>query len=142
MLLKLVDKMKAKSVPDYIAKVQAHGDRAIARLKNAKNSEAKIGAIQDQTETLVAIAQDAKNVQDIKDRCINLFQDSDKNPRPAVVLSSVHKAKGLEWSKVFLIRSTFLRPGRESREEENIYYVACTRTKNELVFVADPPKEP
>jgi superfamily I DNA/RNA helicase len=141
MLLKLVEKMKANSVPNYIARVQAHWDRALARLKNVKDSESKIEAANDLHETLLAIAQDAKSVQDIKDRCENLFQDSDKSPRPAVVLSSVHKAKGLEWNKVFAIRSTLLRPGCESREEENIYYVACTRTKNELVFVSDPPKE-
>ena len=149
MLLKLIEKIKAKSVPDYIAKVIAQGDRAIARLKKEKNNDAKIEAIQDQTETLIAIAQDAKNVQDIKDRCTSLFEDTliqkngevIRNPKPAVVLSSVHKAKGLEWNKVYMVASTFLRPGRESREEENIFYVGCTRTKNELVFVSDPPKE-
>ncbi len=139
MLLALVNKMKAKSVPDYIVKVQAHGNRAIARLKNQKDSEAKIEAIQDQTETLIAIAEEAKNVQDIKDRCVALFEDSDKSPKPAVVLSTVHKAKGLEWSKVYLIASTFLRPGKETnKDEQKIFYVACTRTKNELIFVQDP----
>lgn len=136
MLLGIVEKLKAKSVPDFIKKVIAKGDRAKVRAACQKNSEQKIEAIEDQTATLVAMAEGAKNVDDIKARCLSLFQDSDNNPRPAVVLSSTHKAKGLEWDKVLVLRDTYLRPGRESREEENLYYVAITRAKKSLVFVA------
>jgi DNA helicase-2/ATP-dependent DNA helicase PcrA len=136
MLLAIVEKLKAKSVPDFIKKTIARGDRAKIRAASQKNSEQKIERIEDETLTLIALAEGSKNVDEIKTRCINLFQDSDKCPRPAVVLSSTHKAKGLEWDKVLVLRDTYLRKGRESREEENLYYVAITRAKKSLVFVA------
>jgi ATP-dependent DNA helicase UvrD/PcrA len=59
-----------------------------------------------------------------------------------VVLSSVHQAKGLEWSRVAVIglsegrfpnsRAAATEAGLE--EERRLFYVACTRAKNELVL--------
>jgi DNA helicase II / ATP-dependent DNA helicase PcrA len=60
-----------------------------------------------------------------------------------VVLSSVHQAKGLEWSRVALMglsegrfpsyRSAVTDEGLE--EERRLFYVAVTRAKNELALV-------
>lgn len=60
-----------------------------------------------------------------------------------VVLSSVHQAKGLEWSRVVVLglsegrfpsyRSTVTEEGLE--EERRLFYVAVTRAKNELALV-------
>jgi hypothetical protein len=133
MLLGIVEKLKAKSVPDFCAKAIRHGDRQKARVKSSRNAEQKMQQIDDQVETLIALAEGAANVAEIKSRCISLFQDSDNNPRPSVVLSSTHKAKGLEWDKVFILRSTYLKT--MGCEEQNIFYVAITRSKHELVFV-------
>jgi len=43
----------------------------------------------------------------------------------------VHKAKGLEASRVFLLEETL---NTRNREEENIYYVAVTRAKDQLTW--------
>ena len=53
----------------------------------------------------------------------------------AAVLENEQLA-GLEWNKVLVLRETYLRKGRESREEQNLYYVAITRAKKHLIFVA------
>lgn len=45
----------------------------------------------------------------------------------------MHKAKGLEWSKVVLVADTFKS---KVGEEANIYYVAVTRAKKTLVLAA------
>src|SRR5205085_11938249 len=65
-----------------------------------------------------------------------------EEPREVVVLSTVHQAKGLEWSHVFvprLIEEGF--PHRRSldepggdEEERRIFYVAITRAMNELTL--------
>jgi len=64
-------------------------------------------------------------------------------PEDALVLSTVHQAKGLEWSRVFvprLVEDSFPHrraldePGGED-EERRIFYVAVTRAMDELYLV-------
>jgi len=59
-----------------------------------------------------------------------------------VVLSSIHQAKGLEWSAVFMIwcsegmiplARALREPGGED-EERRLFYVAITRAKDQLYF--------
>jgi DNA helicase-2/ATP-dependent DNA helicase PcrA len=58
----------------------------------------------------------------------------------AIVLSTIHRAKGLEWSRVFVIGLTDggLPPARamddfdKEEEERRVFYVALTRAKDEL----------
>lgn len=139
-LLATVQKMKAKSVPNFIEKVTGWAKKLKLRLTKKKNCEARILLIDDQAETLCAIAEGLNSIHEVEQRIRDLFQDSDSASRPAVVLSTVHKAKGLEWPHVFLLRSTFLK--RQNREEENIYYVAMTRTKSHLTFVQNETHNP
>jgi superfamily I DNA/RNA helicase len=55
---------------------------------------------------------------------------------PAIVCSSVHKAKGLEARRVFVLTETLYCQGKRiNQEERNIHYVAITRAKEVLVLV-------
>ncbi len=62
----------------------------------------------------------------------------------AITLSTVHSAKGLEWSAVLIIDLVQDRfPSRhallsedEYEEERRLLYVACTRAKDELILMA------
>jgi hypothetical protein len=134
-LVGMVRSMKAKSVPNFLEKVQAWSEKQIARLNasKSKNIEKKVEQVSDIAATLCAIAEGASSVNDIEARITNLFSDTDSNSKPAVVLSSVHKAKGLEWNRVFCLTETFRRG--KGREEDNIYYVAITRAQRELYMV-------
>jgi len=87
-------------------------------------------------DTMLAIAEGTNSILDFNVRCRELFDDGDKS----VVLSTVHRAKGLEADRVFILRPDlmphpFAKTQEEKREEMNIRYVAVTRTKNELVFI-------
>jgi superfamily I DNA/RNA helicase len=130
----IVKKLKARSVPECLSKLRAWGNRQIVRLK-AAGTEDRISGITDQVETIVAIAEGASNISEITQRLESLFADTENGARPAVVLSSVHKAKGLEWNHVFILRETFRHKSSEG-EEANIYYVAITRAKQHLTFVS------
>jgi DNA helicase-2/ATP-dependent DNA helicase PcrA len=64
------------------------------------------------------------------------------DPKDMLVLSSVHQAKGLEWSHVFVMgltdegfphRRAIEEPGGEE-EERRIFYVAVSRAMNELTL--------
>jgi len=52
----------------------------------------------------------------------------------------VHKAKGLEWLRVFILDrdrmpSRWARRDWQVQQEENLIYVAYTRAKEELYFL-------
>lgn len=131
-LVGMVRKLKARSVPDFLRRLVAWGDKQKARMVG-KTRDAKCALIDDQVATLSAVAEGAESVSDIEAKIYSLFQDSDTNVKPAVVLSSVHKAKGLEWNRVFVLTGTFKKNG--SDEEKNIWYVAVTRAKQQLTLV-------
>lgn len=147
-LQEIVEKLHARTVPQFITKIEAWGEKQIARFAGAKNFETKSQQVGDQVQTLIAIAEGASGVSEISSRITAIFQDTVTGSKPAVVLSTVHKAKGLEWSRVYLLSSTFNRKRSQSappmseeaeaaraREESNIYYVALTRSKEHLVLV-------
>jgi DNA helicase II / ATP-dependent DNA helicase PcrA len=61
-----------------------------------------------------------------------------KSGRPALTLSSIHKAKGLEWPRVFwLLHQTprWVQQEWQRGQENNLRYVAVTRAREELVLV-------
>ncbi len=133
-LINMIRKFKAKSVPDFLAKVAAWKAKQITRTlaSGGKNATAKCERITDEALTMETVAQDMPSVAAIEEKIRGLFEDSDKARKPAVVCSSVHKAKGLEWNTVCVLMDTFRHKGTEG-EEANIYYVAITRTKNTLI---------
>lgn len=129
----------AKSIPAFIAKVQAWADKEENRLapqlaneKRQKAAQAKLEALRDQAETLITIAEGAVSVSDLVNRIEALFTDDGLGSAGIITCSSVHKAKGLEANRVFVLRKTIRKGG----EEDNIAYVAITRAKEELVWVA------
>lgn len=136
----IVRGLKAKSVPDFIAKLETWKERQIARASKFKNPEKKIEQTQDIVDTLAVLAQDSTSVTDIERRLEVLFQDTNDYSKPAVVLSSVHKAKGLEWKRVWMLSETFRRG--KGGEEANIFYVAVTRAQASLYLVGKGKEEP
>lgn len=92
--------------------------------------DARIEFVQDQAAIIHALADGAGDLDGLNRRILDLFSD-EKDSR-AVILSTVHRVKGLEASRIYLLEGTF-RTG--SLEEDNIRYVAITRTKDTLVWV-------
>ncbi len=142
-LTTLINKFKARSVPDFLAKVeswcgketQRYEKQLAAALEGRKPTiQAKIEAVIDQAEMLTSLAEDAKNVDQIVTRIMDLFSDSGDGDDSLIVCSSIHRAKGKEANRVFVLRDT-LRD--YNVEEENLQYVAITRAKNTLVWVSD-----
>lgn len=138
-LVAIVDKIRAADVPEFMTKTEEWRNKTISRVIKTKNGDRKAGEIDDQADTLLAVAEGAESVRDIKNRLENLFVDTNGSTN-SVLLSSTHKAKGLEWDRVFILRDTYnKRPATTpegAREEQNIYYVAITRAKKHLTMVS------
>lgn len=139
----LIRKMKARSVPDLLSKIEAWAGRENARhaaqLQAATNGrrtaiKAKIEAVLDQADMMAALTDGARNVAEVEARIEALFTDDGLGAAGMITCSSVHRSKGLEAGRVFILRDTIRD---DSQEEQNIAYVAITRAKQTLVWVGD-----
>lgn len=138
----LVRKLRGSSVPDFLKKVSAWETRELNRVMASFKGKGDIAdnatfmgrldTIRDQAEMLTAFADGAKNVDEVTARIEALFTDDGLGEAGMITCSSVHRSKGLEANRVFVLHST-LRS--HNQEELNITYVAITRAKAELVWV-------
>lgn len=88
----------------------------------------------DKVNTLLFLAKISDNISDLKYKIKTIFTDE----LHGIVLSTVHKVKGLEADRVFIIRPDLL-PMKNTKswqyiQEKNLEYVAYTRAKYELIF--------
>lgn len=94
--------------------------------------------LHDRILTLNAIyaGSNCQTTGDLKAAIANLCQD----PKNAVVLTTIHGAKGLEANRVFHVRPNLVPHYRaekdwEKEQERNLQFVSLTRAKQELFFV-------
>lgn len=77
----------------------------------------------------------------------NLFVDTKPRDQVCPVLSTIHKAKGLEWDRVFILGMERYQPSKwakqahEIEQENNLCYVAITRPRTELVHIVVPAEK-
>lgn len=113
----------------------------VQRLARA-NREQMIEALNDRVETIKVLLENEATVGDVKRRIKSIFSDQVSG----VMFSTIHKAKGLESLRVWILRPDLLpHPNAktpEAREQEaNLEYVAITRamftleSHGELYFV-------
>jgi len=104
-------------------------------IKQERGREARLAMIEDKYFTLTAIAENVDTPDMFPFMCEKIFGDE----TTGVVLSSVHRAKGLEADRVFIVKPELMPHPRAKGEEQiqqekNIKYVAITRSLNELYF--------
>lgn len=92
--------------------------------------------LKDNVDTLIFLAERSINILDLKTKIKNIFSD---DITTGIMLSTVHKSKGLEAERVFIIRRDLLphpnaRKKWQKEQEENLEYIAITRAKLELVY--------
>lgn len=111
------------------------------------DKEPSAALLEDEIEALIVLIdrcleQGKRSFADLDWLCQELFQD-DAHKQRCILLSSVHKAKGLEWPRVYLLgRSDYMPFFKaemewELEQESNLIYVAVTRAKHELIEVTD-----
>lgn len=115
--------------------------RAVAA-KGPDAAQYAVSDIRDRYSCLRVIAENARAVDDLKAQIDRIFADED--PASQVCLSSIHRAKGLEARRVFILDPHLLphpsaKHDWEHEQELNLAYVAVTRTMHDLYFVGDLP---
>ncbi|CAN5666413.1 ATP-dependent helicase [soil metagenome] len=116
----------------YPATVRSKYERPENRLADIE----QLAVLAERYESLEALVADLLLAGDV----YGMDSASESNPSETLVLSTIHQAKGLEWSRVLvprLIEHSFpgdralAEPGGEE-EERRIFYVAVTRAMDEL----------
>ena len=132
-LAAFVKKSKAKTVTELRSYVEEWSEKEVARLAAKKRDTQPA---EDRAACILAISDGAASVADVRSRIERLF--SDKSDTNCIVLSTTHKAKGMERDRVWMLQDTYCR--RTGVEEENLKYVAITRAKSKLFLVQKPSK--
>lgn len=140
-LLGLIRKMKARSVPELLRKLAAWEAKEVLRIKarfagklDSPACVARLDGVADQAGMLTSLTDGAPNVGEVEARIEALFSDDGLGQAGVITCSSVHRAKGLEAERVFVLANTLRY---DTQEENNIAYVAITRAKNTLVWVTE-----
>jgi len=142
-LIALIRKLKARSVPDLLLRINAWAKKEETRIKARFTGSddalrARIENVNDQAAMLASIAEESTSVDDAILKLETLFTDDGLGDAGIITCSSVHRSKGLEAKRVFILADT-LRD--HNQEELNIRYVAITRAIETLVFVHEAKEE-
>ena len=135
-LIFMIKRSNAGSVEDFLEWLEDWKTDQCNKLAKRKKEATHIT---DKYDVMVAVCENARSLEEVKNNLRDLFEDvkegKDKKPEgfAGVLLSSVHKFKGLESERIFLLTPTFKRG--KSAEEDRIWYVAVTRSKRELYLV-------
>ena len=113
-----------------------------------KGQEQNAAALSDRVETLMIIISSCDSgagIDALRAKIDSLFGDTpDGKEADNLTLATVHKSKGREWARVYLLGrnrympSPFARQDWQQQQERNLMYVAVTRAKETLVEVIVP----
>ncbi len=120
---------KAVTVAELTAWLQEY--ERMERERLLPDQEEAFGILLDKIRCLGVLMKGQEYVDQVCNKIETIFSDTDSGNY--ILCSTVHKAKGLERDRVWVLYDTF-NVGK-GEEEDNIYYVAITRTKKSLVFV-------
>lgn len=139
-LLRLIKRYKTDDIEVLTGKLDDFREREVGRLQE-KDRDAAAEALNDRVETIFVIAETCETVKELRNKIFDLFQDSEFSKKPSMTLSTVHKSKGREWPRVFilgreLIPSPWAKQDWQLDQENNLIYVACTRAQDDLYIVS------
>jgi DNA helicase-2/ATP-dependent DNA helicase PcrA len=136
-LITLINKLKADDISDLIDKAYDYFDKESEKLSKTKNADNRIQMLQDKIDTLVAMCDGMNSIKDLQIMINTLFSEDRSND--AILMSTVHKAKGLESSVVYIMDyKRIMLPMKDpdlAQQELNLKYISLTRSRNELYLI-------
>lgn len=148
-LIKLLDRLGHDDLPSCSSALDRYQEQEI---KKAKADEAHIALIRDKCDTLRLFLDEAAavrgTVSGVRRTIEKLFTNkSDPNSdSQCLTLSTIHKAKGQEWERVFILGREQFMPSPwakspwEQVQEKNLIYVATTRSSDTLIHINEVPE--
>ncbi len=133
-LVRLIEKRerlkRVSSLNELLRQIVVYCDNKIDKAFKKKRLS-KVALFQDQKATITALAVGCDTIQKLKQKTSSVFSKD----QSGVTFSTIHKAKGLEWQKVFVVGPLGNHPMGDAGQETNIRYVRDTRTLDQLYYV-------
>lgn len=150
-LVKLASKWKGRNLDAIRHKVEDFMNREVERALEAKKEQTADHII-DRCETLLVLIDRAEEqgittVSGLKEMIASMFAETSEIRKDMVTLCSVHRSKGLEWKRVFLLGREELMPSPMAKQpwqveqEINLIYVGVTRAMDKLYEVINVREE-
>lgn len=118
-------------------------DRQLKRTSSDKEAEKitkRMQSLHSDVQVLIDLAADTRSVSSFLDN-LTLDMQKENEESDALIISTIHSAKGLEWDSVYLLHpvedvfSDWNATTESMNEERRVMYVALTRAKNHLQLV-------
>lgn len=147
-IIALAGKWGEISIPELRDRLEEYQAAEVAKWTE-KGREDKVEWAVEKVSTLLDFCGDMREgatISQLVDSIERAYGESQNNP-DVLKLCSVHRSKGLEWERVYLIGRNLYMPSKYARQdwekvqERNLEYVAVTRAKRELVEVTCPGKK-
>jgi DNA helicase-2/ATP-dependent DNA helicase PcrA len=94
--------------------------------------------LEEKIAGLEIIASKCKSVKDMMAKIEAIFEPT----KDSIVLSTIHKSKGLQAGRVFLLRWDLMfskeMSDTDMQQERNLAFVAITRAEREIVYIIEP----
>lgn len=125
------------NIDSFETKIESWRQKEISKLTKRDAPESTIQLVEDKANTILTVADDCKTPMEVVDKIDKLFSDDNIGK----VLSTVHKAKGLEAENIYIVLPELLPLKRKNQkeweieQEMHIKYVALTRAKKKIVNV-------
>lgn len=125
----------ASNIGEWETKLRNHTYDQVSKFE-AKGKYNQANNALDKMDALLIFRRGCQNVNQVIRKIEDLYSEG----RTGIRLSTVHRAKGLEANRVFLLRPDlmplpFATQDWQQIEERNISYVAHTRHKDEFILV-------
>lgn len=146
-LINMIKKTNRKQMKEVMERLERELSRIIGKVlakqgcteKEAKESEI-YKMYEDKILAIEILSEGLEKSDEVISRIDTIFKDGDKN---GICLSTIHKSKGLESDRVFIICEDKMMLRRcmdipwMAEQERNLKYVAFTRAKHYLGFIQD-----
>jgi superfamily I DNA/RNA helicase len=134
------------TIPNVIAKLNHNLKKIIEKImtthmveRSDAMKEPVVFMLDETIKIIESLTKENETPENVIDRVKNIFKETKSD---GICLSTIHKSKGLEAERVFilhpeLIPSNQAKTDNEIQQENNLIYVAYTRAINTLGFITD-----
>jgi superfamily I DNA/RNA helicase len=134
----IIKNLDGENMNDLQISLDSWESKEIEKLSRRNSPKSARQLVNDKAECLKILMDECNSKECIINKIEKLFSDESIQ---GIQLSTVHRAKGLEADSVYIVEPQLLplqfenMKDWEKEQEQNICYVAYTRSKNKLVFV-------